>query len=103
MLKGKSSIALALFRILEESEGCIMIDGIDIRDVDLHGLRKRLTIIPQDPFLFSGSIRLNLDPNYEYSDYELWKVLKKVNLKEFIMNLKEGLAFECSEGGANLR
>lgn len=59
---GKSSLTLALFRVLEPASGKIIIDGIDIRDIGLHDLRHRLTIIPQDSVLFRGSLRLNLDP-----------------------------------------
>lgn len=59
---GKSSLALALFRVLEAAKGRIVIDNIDIGLIGLHDLRHRLTIIPQDPVLFRGSLRLNLDP-----------------------------------------
>ncbi|OAT11924.1 ATPase [Blastomyces gilchristii SLH14081] len=77
---GKSSIMSALFRITELSGGSIKIDGIDISTVGLHDLRSRLAIIPQDPALFHGTIRSNLDPFNEHSDLELWSALRKADL-----------------------
>ncbi|KAI4117408.1 MAG: hypothetical protein LQ345_002349 [Seirophora villosa] len=77
---GKSSLALALFRILEAREGTIKIDGIDISRLKLHDLRSRMTIIPQDPVLFSGTVRSNLDPFGEHTDAELRVALGKVHL-----------------------
>jgi ABC-type multidrug transport system fused ATPase/permease subunit len=100
---GKSSLSLALFRLLESSDGEIIIDDINIRNVGLHDLRQRLTIIPQDPVIFSGTLRMNLDPFENHSDRELWSALEKVHLKEFVLNLDNKLLFECSEGGENLR
>jgi len=78
---GKSSLVLGLFRILEIQDGDILIDGVSIKDVGLHDLRQKLTIIPQDPALFSGSLRINLDPFEVYSDQEIWNALEKANLK----------------------
>lgn len=77
---GKSSIMSALFRITELSSGSIKIDGIDISTIGLHDLRSRLAIIPQDPALFHGTIRSNLDPFNEHSDLELWSALRKADL-----------------------
>lgn len=77
---GKSSLTLALFRFLEAREGRILIDGIDVSKIKLHDLRSRLAIIPQDPVLFSGTIRSNLDPFDEYSDEELFDALERVHL-----------------------
>ncbi|GMR36740.1 hypothetical protein PMAYCL1PPCAC_06935 [Pristionchus mayeri] len=73
---GKSSFALALFRMIEPAGGSINIDGLDTVDMGLHDLRKKLTIIPQDPVLFSGTLRFNLDPFGEYSDDALWNSLR---------------------------
>jgi ABC-type multidrug transport system fused ATPase/permease subunit len=77
---GKSSIMSALFRLTELSGGSIHIDGIDISTVGLHDLRSRLAIIPQDPALFKGTIRSNLDPFNEHTDLELWSALRKAYL-----------------------
>lgn len=77
---GKSTFSLALFRFLEARRGSIVIDGIDISRLKLHDLRTRLAIIPQDPVLFSGTIRSNLDPFDQYSDYQLKEVLQRVHL-----------------------
>ncbi|KAK3724345.1 hypothetical protein QZH41_010856, partial [Actinostola sp. cb2023] len=99
---GKSSLSLALFRILESSGGKIVVDGIDISKIGLHDLRSRLTIIPQDPVLFSGTLRFNLDPFDKYSDEQLWSVLEVSHLKQFVSGLGEGLQHAISEGGENL-
>ncbi|KAL6103555.1 abcc1 [Pungitius sinensis] len=99
---GKSSLTLALFRIIEASEGHIFIDGVDIALLGLHELRSRITIIPQDPVLFSGSLRMNLDPFDCYSDEEVWRALELSHLKSFVSSLPNKLNHECSEGGENL-
>lgn len=77
---GKSSLALALFRFLEARSGQVMIDGLDVSKIKLHDLRSRIEIIPQDPVLFSGSLRSNLDPFNDYSDSQLYDALARVNL-----------------------
>jgi len=100
---GKSSITLGLFRIIEAAAGCIKIDNQDISKLDLRELRSRLTIIPQDPVLFSGTLRMNLDPFLEYSDDELWTVLELAHLKHFVKDLRGGLMYEIDEGGENIR
>ncbi|KRF85617.1 multidrug resistance-associated protein 1 isoform X4 [Drosophila virilis] len=99
---GKSSLTLALFRIIESAGGKILIDGIDIATMGLHMLRSRLTIIPQDPVLFSGSLRSNLDPFEVKTDDEIWKALELSHLKAFAKSLTAGLNHEISEGGENL-
>uniref|UniRef100_A0A3Q2PMB4 ABC-type glutathione-S-conjugate transporter n=1 Tax=Fundulus heteroclitus TaxID=8078 RepID=A0A3Q2PMB4_FUNHE len=99
---GKSSLALGIFRILEAAKGKIFIDGVNIADIGLHDLRSRITIIPQDPVLFSGSLRMNLDPFDTYTDEEIWSSLELAHLKTFVSNLPDKLNYECSEGGENL-
>ncbi|KAH8293076.1 hypothetical protein KR044_000492 [Drosophila immigrans] len=99
---GKSSLTLALFRIIESAGGQIIIDGEDIAKMGLHMLRSRLTIIPQDPVLFSGSLRSNLDPFDVKTDDEIWRALELSHLKVFAKSLAAGLNHEISEGGENL-
>uniref|UniRef100_A0A6Q2X4Z6 Multidrug resistance-associated protein 1 n=1 Tax=Esox lucius TaxID=8010 RepID=A0A6Q2X4Z6_ESOLU len=99
---GKSSLTLGLFRIIEACEGEIQIDGVNIATLGLHELRSRITIIPQDPVLFSGSLRMNLDPFDGYSDEEVWRALELAHLKSFVSGLPDKLKHECSEGGENL-
>lgn len=78
---GKSSLSLGLFRMLEIMEGDIVIDDVNIKEIGLHDLRQRLTIISQDPVLFSGSLRTNLDPLEAHTDQQLWNILEMANLK----------------------
>ncbi|KAJ6634924.1 Multidrug resistance-associated protein 1, partial [Pseudolycoriella hygida] len=99
---GKSTLTLALFRIVEAASGKILIDGQDISKLGLHSLRSKLTIIPQDPVLFSGSLRLNLDPTDSKTDTEVWKALELTNLQNFVQGLLAGLNYEITEGGENL-
>ena len=93
---------MGLFRLLELSTGNIQIDEKNIKELGLHDLRHKLTIIPQDPVIFSGTIRMNLDPFEIYSDDEIWKALELVDMKSFVMSLDKKLEHECSEGGENL-
>ncbi|XP_068732556.1 multidrug resistance-associated protein 1-like [Montipora capricornis] len=99
---GKSTLTLALFRILESAGGKILIDGVDIAKMGLHDLRSRLTIIPQDPVLFSGTLRLNLDPFDSHTDEELWRILELSHLKNFVSGLEQGLLYPVTEEGGNL-
>ncbi|KAF5860528.1 hypothetical protein ETB97_001428 [Aspergillus alliaceus] len=94
---GKSSLALAMFRCLEASEGAIWIDGIDISTINLHHLRRRLAMIPQNPVLFKGTVRSNLDPFFEHSDESLIQALKRVSWES-----PEALHASVSDGGSNL-
>ncbi|XP_059549253.1 multidrug resistance-associated protein 1 isoform X1 [Myotis daubentonii] len=99
---GKSSLTLGLFRIKESSAGEIIIDNVNIAKIGLHDLRFKITIIPQDPILFSGSLRMNLDPFSQYSDEEVWTSLELAHLKNFVSALPDKLNHECTEGGENL-
>ncbi|CAK6976427.1 ATP-binding cassette sub-family C member 3 [Scomber scombrus] len=99
---GKSSMTLCLFRLLEAAAGEIAIDEVKISEIGLHDLRSKLTIIPQEPVLFSGTLRMNLDPFEKYSDEEVWKALEHSHLHKFVSNQPAKLELECSEGGENL-
>merc|ERR1711966_419990 len=100
---GKSSLMNLLFRITEAEKdgGRILIDGIDTVEIGTSILRTKLSIIPQDPVMFSNTVRYNLDPFGDKSDVELWEVLKKVQLDEIIAALPLGLEDQVAEGGEN--
>jgi ABC-type multidrug transport system fused ATPase/permease subunit len=89
--------------MIEPTDGRITIDGVDIATLGLHDLRSNITIIPQDPVLFSGTLRFNIDPFHRYSDDELWSALDYANLKEFTLALPQRLDHEITEGGDNIR
>ncbi|XP_059179062.1 multidrug resistance-associated protein 1-like [Physella acuta] len=99
---GKSAMVLALFRLTEGSTGQVKIDGVDIKNVGLHTLRNRLNILTQDPVLFAGSLRMNLDPYNEKTDGDLWYSLELANLKDFVSKLPHELDYLVEEGGENL-
>ncbi|KAI8519550.1 Multidrug resistance-associated protein 1 [Branchiostoma belcheri] len=99
---GKSSLVLALFRIIEAAGGEIVIDGVKISDIGLHDLRSRITVIPQDPVVFSGTLRVNLDPFEKHTDAEIWRALDLSHLKDFVTGLDKQLDHQVSEGGTNL-
>ncbi|XP_063224515.1 ATP-binding cassette sub-family C member 4-like [Bacillus rossius redtenbacheri] len=97
---GKSSLIAALFR-LTRVEGEVLIDGLDTGVIGLHDLRSKLSIIPQEPVLFSGSLRKNLDPFDQFSDDVIWNALEEVELKGVVAELAAGLSHRMLEGGAN--
>ncbi|XP_076790549.1 ATP-binding cassette sub-family C member 6 isoform X4 [Arvicanthis niloticus] len=99
---GKSSLAWGLLRLQEAAEGDIWIDGVPITHVGLHTLRSRITIIPQDPVLFPGSLRMNLDLLQEHTDEGIWAALETVQLKAFVTSLPGQLQYECAGQGDDL-
>ncbi|CAF3803663.1 unnamed protein product [Adineta steineri] len=99
---GKSSLCIALFRIIEPANGEIIIDNIDIRQLGLHDVRSKITIIPQDAVIFAGTVRFNVDPFGHYSDIEIWSALELVHMKERITAMAGGLSDLLTEGGENL-
>ncbi|CAN6448493.1 unnamed protein product [Victoria cruziana] len=98
---GKSTLVQTLFRIIDPSCGQIVIDGIDIWMVGLHDLRSRLSIIPQEPTMFEGTIRTNLDPLEEYADEEIWEALDKCQLGEVVRQKEHKLDATVTENGEN--
>ncbi|KAJ1853661.1 hypothetical protein LPJ73_002600 [Coemansia sp. RSA 2703] len=98
---GKSSLTLALFRIIEAASGKILIDGQDISQYGLYDVRSKLSIIPQDPVLFAGSVRKNLDPFGNYTDQQIWSALEHAHLAELVRSKGEGLDYKVLKDGDN--
>lgn len=98
---GKSSLISVLFRLFH-FEGTVLIDGIDTKTVPLSIVRSKIAIIPQDPVLFLGTLRQNLDPFEQFTDTQLWTALQDAELKEMVANWSQGLETVILEGGANV-
>ncbi|PSS32349.1 ABC transporter C family member 10 like [Actinidia chinensis var. chinensis] len=98
---GKTTLIGALFRLVEPAGGKILVDEIDISMLGLHDLRSRFGIIPQDPTLFNGTVRYNLDPLSQHTDREIWEVLRKCQLREAVQEKEEGLDSLVVEDGSN--
>ncbi len=98
---GKSSLTLALLRLLEPASGRVTVDGADTKRIGLQRLRGAMTTIPQDPVLFSGTLRFNLDPEEKRSDDELWEALRHSSLSQHVESFDDGLEHKVSEGGEN--
>ncbi|KAJ2804590.1 hypothetical protein H4R20_002444 [Coemansia guatemalensis] len=98
---GKSSLTLALFRIIESASGQILLDGKDIAQYGLFDVRSKLSIIPQEPVLFAGTVRENLDPFNSYNDQDIWKALEQTHLADYIRSKDERLEFMVTQSGEN--
>ena len=98
---GKSSLFSAFYRLVNKDSGSIIVDGVDINSIGLDDLRSKLSIIPQEPVIFSGTLRYNLDPFSIYSDEDVWNALEIVQLKETVAKLPNGLETVVAEFGGN--
>uniref|UniRef100_A0A061RCR8 ATP-binding cassette, subfamily C (CFTR/MRP), member 2 n=1 Tax=Tetraselmis sp. GSL018 TaxID=582737 RepID=A0A061RCR8_9CHLO len=99
---GKSTLMMTMFRIVEPCGGSLEIDGVDVLRIGLRDLRSRLALVPQDPVIFSGTVRSNLDPFDEHADNEIWEALSKVSMDEVVRGMSGGLFSPIEEGGQNL-
>lgn len=99
---GKSTLIISLFRIIEAAQGKIYIDGVDISKIGLEVLRSSLTIIPQEPVLFTGALRMNLDPFNSYRDENLWHALSLVQMDAFVRSMILSGKSVCSKLYVNL-
>ncbi|KAK7074921.1 ABC transporter transmembrane region [Halocaridina rubra] len=98
---GKSSLITTLLRLVETEKGSVIIDGVNVASIGLHTLRSAISVIPQDPILFQGSIRYNLDPFDEHSDMAVWEALEQSNLKKVVEQLELGLQAPVATAGEN--
>lgn len=98
---GKSTVMGALFRLFPLEEGRILLAGQDLTQIGVGLLRRQVTIVPQDPILFSGALRRNLDPQATKSEEEIFEVLRRTGLDELVKGLKDGLATSVAQGGSN--
>ncbi|PVD29256.1 hypothetical protein C0Q70_11853 [Pomacea canaliculata] len=97
---GKTSLWSVLIGLLTPTGGAVVIDGLDVCTVPIHVLRSRVAVLPQEPFVLEGSIRLNLDPTGQINDEQMWEALRKVRLAKHIRSLPKGLDTQCQSDGS---